>query len=154
MPPSLAPEYVLAAIMSSTEGGLLSFSLDGTIQSWSRAAEQLYGYAAAEITGQPVSILLPICEMPATTARRRAFHRAASEHTPANLRNARLRAVVAGRQRRNLRWLRKCRAPAERWIKNPRGLEAGCGSRRNRRGHRNRGDGQSRRLADAEPDVR
>ncbi len=65
MPPSLAPEYVLAAIMSSTEGGLLSFSLDGTIQSWSRAAEQLYGYAAAEITGQPVSILLPICEMPA-----------------------------------------------------------------------------------------
>ena len=65
MPPSLRPEHVLAAILSATEGGLLSFSLDGTIQSWSAGAEALYGYAAAEITGQPASVLLPICELPA-----------------------------------------------------------------------------------------
>jgi len=65
MPPSLRPEYMLAAILSSTEDGLLSFSLDGTIQSWSGGAEQLYGYAAAEITGRPVTMLLPIYQVPA-----------------------------------------------------------------------------------------
>jgi diguanylate cyclase (GGDEF)-like protein/PAS domain S-box-containing protein len=65
MPPSLRPEHVLATILSSTEYGLLSFSLDGTIQSWSGGAEQLYGYAAAEITGRPVTMLLPIYQIPA-----------------------------------------------------------------------------------------
>ena len=65
MPPSLRPEHVLATILSSTEDALLPFSLDGTIQSWSRGAEQLYGYPAAEITGRPVTVLLPIYEIPA-----------------------------------------------------------------------------------------
>ena len=66
MAPSLRPEHVLAAILSSIEDGLLSFSLDGTIQSWSRGAEQLYGYTAAEIMGRPLTTLLPIYEMPAS----------------------------------------------------------------------------------------
>ena len=65
MPPSLRPEHLLATILSSTEDGLLSFSLDGIIQSWSRGAERLYGYSEAEITGQAVKVLLPICEIPA-----------------------------------------------------------------------------------------
>src|ERR1700676_5364823 len=65
MPPSLRSEHVLAAILSSTEDGLLSFSLDGKIQSWSAGAEELYGYAAAEMTGQPVTVLVPIYELPA-----------------------------------------------------------------------------------------
>src|ERR1700737_2414576 len=63
MPPSLRPEHLLAAILSSTEDGLLSFSLNGTIQSWSRGAERLYGYAAAEIIGQLITVLLPIYEV-------------------------------------------------------------------------------------------
>src|ERR1700737_252444 len=63
MPPSLRPEHLLAAILSSTEDGLLSFSLNGTIQSWSRGAERLYGYAAAEIIGQLIPVLLPIYEV-------------------------------------------------------------------------------------------
>jgi diguanylate cyclase (GGDEF)-like protein/PAS domain S-box-containing protein len=63
MPPSLRPEHVLATILSSAEDALLSFSLDGTIQSWSRGAERVYGYAAAEITGRPVTMLLPIYEI-------------------------------------------------------------------------------------------
>jgi PAS domain-containing protein len=53
---------VLATIRSSAKNGLLSFSLDGTIQSGSAGAEQLYGYGAAEITGQPLATLLPIYE--------------------------------------------------------------------------------------------
>lgn len=77
MAPTLRPEYVLAAILSSTEDALLSFSLDGTIQTWSRGAEQLYGYAAAEIRGQPVTMLLPIYEIPACEE----FLRAAKDGT-------------------------------------------------------------------------
>jgi PAS domain S-box-containing protein len=66
MPPSLRPEHVLATILSSTEDALLSFSLDGKIQSCSPGgAERLYGYAAAEITGRPLTTLLPIYEIPA-----------------------------------------------------------------------------------------
>lgn len=62
MPPSLRPEHLLATILSSTEDGLVSFSLDGIIQSWSHGAERLYGYSEAEITGQALERLLPICE--------------------------------------------------------------------------------------------
>ena len=65
MLPSLRPEHLLATILSSTQDGLLAFSLDGVIQSWSRGSEQLYGYTEAEVTGQPVTMLLPICEIPA-----------------------------------------------------------------------------------------
>jgi diguanylate cyclase (GGDEF)-like protein/PAS domain S-box-containing protein len=65
MPPSLRPEHLLATILSSTEDGLLSFSLDGTIQSWSSGAERLYGYAGGEITGRRVNVLVPIYEIPA-----------------------------------------------------------------------------------------
>jgi diguanylate cyclase (GGDEF)-like protein/PAS domain S-box-containing protein len=64
MPPSLRPEQLLATILSSTEDGLLSFSLDGLIQSWSRGSERLYGYTEAEAAGQPLTILLPIYEVP------------------------------------------------------------------------------------------
>jgi diguanylate cyclase (GGDEF)-like protein/PAS domain S-box-containing protein len=63
MPPSLRPEHVLATILSSTEDGLLSFSLDGTIQTWSRGAERLYGYSEAEIAECAVRVLLPIYEL-------------------------------------------------------------------------------------------
>jgi diguanylate cyclase (GGDEF)-like protein/PAS domain S-box-containing protein len=65
MPPSLRPENLLAAILSSTEDGLLSFSLDGTIQCWSCGAERLYGYTEAEAVGRPLTMLLPIYEVPA-----------------------------------------------------------------------------------------
>ncbi|MCU1240907.1 MAG: hypothetical protein JWO71_1633 [Candidatus Acidoferrum typicum] len=65
MPPSLRPEHLLATILSSTEDGLLSFSLDGIIQSWSRGAERLYGYSEAEITGQAIKVLLPVRQVPA-----------------------------------------------------------------------------------------
>src|ERR1700730_5422408 len=65
MPPSLRPEHLLATILSSTEEGLLSLSLDGTIQSWSSGAERLYGYARAEITGRRVTMLVPVYEVPA-----------------------------------------------------------------------------------------
>ncbi len=64
MQDSLRAEHLLAAILSFTEDGLLSFALDGTIRTWSRGAERLYGYSEAEITGQPLERLLPPQEAP------------------------------------------------------------------------------------------
>jgi PAS domain S-box-containing protein len=55
MPETMAPERLLAAILGSTEDALLNFALDGNIQTWSRGAERLYGYAEAEMTGHPLA---------------------------------------------------------------------------------------------------
>ncbi|MEZ4565056.1 MAG: PAS domain S-box protein [Thermomicrobiales bacterium] len=49
----------LAAIVESAADGILSVARDGTILSWNRGAELLYGYAAAEAIGQDVIMLRP-----------------------------------------------------------------------------------------------
>jgi diguanylate cyclase (GGDEF)-like protein/PAS domain S-box-containing protein len=57
-----ARERLLSAILESSEDAVLSVSLDGTIESWSKGAEHLYGYTADEMTGQSLQRLLPLCE--------------------------------------------------------------------------------------------
>src|SRR3984957_14054792 len=59
MPLPVRTEHLLAAILSSTEDAVLSFSLDGTVQTWSPGAQSLYGYAESEIAGQGLARLLP-----------------------------------------------------------------------------------------------
>jgi len=60
----LVREHLLAALLESPEEGILSVSLDGTIEIWSQKAERIYGYTAQEIMGQPLSRLVPLHEWP------------------------------------------------------------------------------------------
>jgi PAS domain S-box-containing protein len=49
----------LAAIVEAAADGILSVDRDGTILSWNRGAEKLYGYPADEAIGQSVVMLRP-----------------------------------------------------------------------------------------------
>jgi two-component system, sensor histidine kinase and response regulator len=49
----------LAAVVDAADDAILSKSLDGFILTWNKAAETLYGYTAAEIVGQHISLLVP-----------------------------------------------------------------------------------------------
>jgi PAS domain S-box-containing protein len=49
----------LAAIVESSSDAIVGKDLDGTIQSWNDAAEQIYGYSRDEALGKPISIIVP-----------------------------------------------------------------------------------------------
>lgn len=48
-----------ATIVESSNDAIISHTLTGSIDSWNQRAEDLFGYASAEIIGQPAALLVP-----------------------------------------------------------------------------------------------
>ncbi len=49
----------LAAIVEGTDDGIIGRDLSGTILSWNRSAEAIYGYCAEEMIGKNISVIIP-----------------------------------------------------------------------------------------------
>ncbi len=49
----------LAAIVNSSDDAVIGETLDGIVTSWNCGAERIFGYAADEVVGRPVSTLAP-----------------------------------------------------------------------------------------------
>ena len=49
----------LAAVVECADAGIISKDLSGSVLTWNRGAERIYGYTAEEMTGQEMSRLVP-----------------------------------------------------------------------------------------------
>ncbi|HEV7301271.1 MAG TPA: ATP-binding protein [Tepidisphaeraceae bacterium] len=49
----------LIAIVESSDDAIVSKTLDGTITSWNKGAERIFGWTAAEVVGGPITVIIP-----------------------------------------------------------------------------------------------
>jgi PAS domain S-box-containing protein len=49
----------LSAVVESSDDAIVTKDMNGVIRSWNGGAERLFGYAAHEVVGQPVALLIP-----------------------------------------------------------------------------------------------
>lgn len=59
MPPWAMPFGVDVALIDSASDAIITADHVGRIVSWNRGAETIFGYAAAEVVGQPLTLLIP-----------------------------------------------------------------------------------------------
>src|SRR5215469_7292163 len=52
-------QHWLAAIVESSDDAIIGKDRDGVIMSWNEGAQQVFGYAAEDVIGKPVTVLIP-----------------------------------------------------------------------------------------------
>jgi PAS domain S-box-containing protein len=56
---TMAQSAHLSALVASSGDAIMSMEIDGTIRSWNKGAEALFGYTAEEIVGRPKTLIVP-----------------------------------------------------------------------------------------------
>ena len=56
---SLNATQRIVSIVESSDDAIVSKDLNGIISTWNKAAERIFGYAAKEVIGKPITILIP-----------------------------------------------------------------------------------------------
>ncbi|MFT3679482.1 MAG: PAS domain S-box protein [Ferruginibacter sp.] len=52
-------QTLFSSIIESSEDAIISKNLDGTIISWNKGAEKIFGYSSDEMIGKPITMLIP-----------------------------------------------------------------------------------------------
>ena len=85
---------LLSYVVQSTGDAIVTKSTDGTITSWNRGAEQLYGYSAEEAIGQPIGLIEPDAAPASSRRSSRPCSRASRSRTSRPSECARTEATI------------------------------------------------------------
>ncbi len=66
--PAAPAERILAAILDASDDAIVATDQAGAIRAWNRGAERIYGYAAGDVLGKPIALLIPPEKLPESTA--------------------------------------------------------------------------------------